>query len=77
MPGKLNLEFHTPDDLRLVLAGSWLMRFGRGNASAAVGGLVLSFGIDFPSGATIVLVLACLYLATALLQPWIQGKGGR
>jgi phospholipid/cholesterol/gamma-HCH transport system permease protein len=25
MPGKLQLEFHSPDDLRLVLAGSWLL----------------------------------------------------
>jgi phospholipid/cholesterol/gamma-HCH transport system permease protein len=29
MPGKLNLEFHTPDDLRLVLAGSWLLAIDR------------------------------------------------
>ena len=26
MPGKLNLEFHSPEDLRLVLAGSWLLK---------------------------------------------------
>ena len=36
---------------------------------AAVGGLVLSYGIDFPSGATIVLVLALVYLLTSLLRP--------
>jgi len=29
MPGKLNLEFHTPDNLRLVLAGSWLLASSR------------------------------------------------
>ncbi|MGD8618252.1 MAG: ABC transporter permease [Gammaproteobacteria bacterium] len=29
MPGKLNLEFHSPDDLRLVLAGSWLLASDR------------------------------------------------
>jgi zinc transport system permease protein len=37
---------------------------------AAVGGLILSYGIDFPSGATIVLVLACIYLLTGALRPW-------
>jgi zinc transport system permease protein len=36
-----------------------------------VGGLILSYGVDFPSGATIVLVLAGLYLATSLLRPWV------
>jgi phospholipid/cholesterol/gamma-HCH transport system permease protein len=25
MPGELNLEYHAPDDLRLVLAGNWLL----------------------------------------------------
>jgi zinc transport system permease protein len=35
---------------------------------SAVGGLVLSYGIDFPSGATIVLVLALLYLLTSGLR---------
>jgi zinc transport system permease protein len=34
---------------------------------SAVGGLILSYGIDFPSGATIVLVLAFLYLFTSVL----------
>jgi phospholipid/cholesterol/gamma-HCH transport system permease protein len=29
MPGKLNLEFHSPDDLRLVLAGNWLLANSR------------------------------------------------
>jgi zinc transport system permease protein len=37
---------------------------------SAVGGLIFSYGIDFPSGATIVLVLAFLYLLTSLLRPW-------
>jgi zinc transport system permease protein len=37
---------------------------------SAVGGLIFSYGIDFPSGATIVLVLAFLYLVTSLLRPW-------
>ncbi len=39
---------------------------------AMVGGLVLSYGLDFPSGATIVLVLALLYLVTSLLRPWLR-----
>ncbi len=38
---------------------------------SAVGGLVLSYAIDFPSGATIVLVLAMLYLLTSGLRPWL------
>lgn len=37
-----------------------------------VGGLVLSYGVDFPSGATIVLVLALLYLVTSLFRPWLR-----
>jgi zinc transport system permease protein len=37
---------------------------------SAVGGLIFSYGIDFPSGATIVLVLAFVYLLTSLLRPW-------
>jgi len=37
---------------------------------SAVGGLIFSYGIDLPSGATIVLVLAVLYLGTSLLRPW-------
>jgi zinc transport system permease protein len=37
---------------------------------SAVGGLILSYRIDFPSGATIVLMLAFLYLLTSLLRPW-------
>jgi zinc transport system permease protein len=41
---------------------------------SAVGGLIFSYGIDFPSGATIVLVLACLYLVTSLLRPWRLSK---
>ncbi|MEJ2670819.1 MAG: metal ABC transporter permease [Deltaproteobacteria bacterium] len=44
---------------------------------AAVGGLILSYGIDFPSGATIVLVLACIYLLTALLRPRVQTRYGK
>lgn len=39
---------------------------------SAVGGLALSYGIDFPSGATVVLVLAFLYLLTSLLRPWLK-----
>jgi ABC-type Mn2+/Zn2+ transport system permease subunit len=35
-----------------------------------VGGLILSYIIDFPSGATIVLVLSVLYLGTSGLRPW-------
>jgi ABC-type Mn2+/Zn2+ transport system permease subunit len=38
---------------------------------SAVGGLILSYAIDFPSGATIVLVLAVLYLLTSGLRPWL------
>lgn len=34
-----------------------------------VAGLGLSFGLDFPSGATIVLVLAAAYLLTSLVRP--------
>ncbi|MDP3183347.1 MAG: metal ABC transporter permease [Desulfobaccales bacterium] len=36
---------------------------------STVGGLGLSYGLDFPSGATIVLVLAGLYLLSTLLHP--------
>jgi zinc transport system permease protein len=39
---------------------------------SAVGGLILSYAIDFPSGATVVLVLALLYLVTSLLRPWLK-----
>ena len=35
------------------------------------GDLMLSYAIDFPSGATIVLVLAVLYLLTSGLRPWL------
>jgi len=35
------------------------------------GSLIFSYGIDFPSGATIVLVLAVLYLLTSGLRPWL------
>jgi ABC-type Mn2+/Zn2+ transport system permease subunit len=38
---------------------------------SALGGLILSYGIDFPSGATIVLVLALCYLLSSLLRPWL------
>jgi zinc transport system permease protein len=38
---------------------------------AAVAGLALSYGVDFPSGATIVLVLALVYLLSSLLRPWL------
>ena len=39
---------------------------------AAVSGLILSYAIDFPSGATIVLVLTLLYLLTSGLRPWLH-----
>jgi zinc transport system permease protein len=42
---------------------------------STVGGLVLSYGLDFPSGATIVLVLASLYFLTALARPWLRFRG--
>ena len=38
--------------------------------AATVGGLALSFWLDFPSGATIVLLLAGLYFLTSLAQSW-------
>ena len=41
---------------------------------SAVGGLALSYGADFPSGATIVLVLTLLYLFTSLLRPWLRTR---
>ncbi len=46
---------------------------------STVGGLGLSYGLDFPSGATIVLVLALLYLITSLLPPGcvLCGRGGK
>jgi zinc transport system permease protein len=44
---------------------------------AAVGGLVLSYAIDFPSGGTIVLVLAGAYLLTALVAPRLQTHVGK
>jgi zinc transport system permease protein len=44
---------------------------------AAVGGLVLSYGIDFPSGGTIVLVLAGIYFLTTFLRPWVKGRSGK
>jgi len=34
MPGKLDIEFHSPDNLRLVLAGSWLLAHSRPRAEA-------------------------------------------
>ena len=39
---------------------------------SAVWGLILSYAIDFPSGATIVLVLAMLYLLTSGLRHWLH-----
>jgi ABC-type Mn2+/Zn2+ transport system permease subunit len=36
--------------------------------------LILSYSIDFPSGATIVLVLALLYLGTSGLRPWLHHR---
>jgi phospholipid/cholesterol/gamma-HCH transport system permease protein len=33
MPGKLSIEFHSPDNLRLVMAGSWLLAHGSSLAS--------------------------------------------
>jgi ABC-type Mn2+/Zn2+ transport system permease subunit len=44
---------------------------------AAVGGLILSYAVDFPSGGTIVLVLAGIYLLTALLRPRRQTPAGK
>jgi ABC-type Mn2+/Zn2+ transport system permease subunit len=38
------------------------------------GGLMLSYAIDFPSGATIVLVLSLLYLLTSWLRPWLHHR---
>src|SRR4030042_2214461 len=43
---------------------------------STVGGLALSYGLDFPSGATIVLVLAALYFLTSLLRPRRRAPGG-
>lgn len=45
--------------------------------ASVVGGLGLSYGLDFPSGATIVLTLALLYLLTSLLNPWLRALKGR
>jgi ABC-type Mn2+/Zn2+ transport system permease subunit len=42
---------------------------------STVGGLALSYGVDFPSGATIVLVLAILYFLTGMLRPWLRSRG--
>jgi zinc transport system permease protein len=44
---------------------------------SAVGGLVLSYAVDFPSGATIVLVLAGVYGLTSLLRPWRGYAAGK
>jgi len=44
---------------------------------AALGGLMLSYAIDLPSGGTIVLVLAGIYLLTALLRPRLQARYGK
>ena len=44
------------------------------SVGSAVGGLILSYAIDFPSGATIVLVLAVLYLLTIGLRPWLHHR---
>lgn len=42
-----------------------------------VGGLGISYQLDFPSGATIVLVLTLLYLFTSLLRPWLRSLRGQ
>jgi zinc transport system permease protein len=43
---------------------------------AAVGGLLLSCLLDFPTGATIVLLLTLVYLAT-IAVPWLRSRQGR
>jgi zinc transport system permease protein len=43
---------------------------------STVAGLALSYGLDFPSGATIVLVLAWLYFLTSLARPRQRYLGG-
>ncbi len=45
-------------------------------AGSVVGGLWLSYLLDFPSGATIVLLLAGLYLLTTAV-PWLRSRWGR
>lgn len=48
-----------------------MLRVSTGVAvGSVVGGLALSYAVDFPSGATIVLVLAGVYGLTSLLRPW-------
>jgi ABC-type Mn2+/Zn2+ transport system permease subunit len=42
----------------------------------AVGGLLLSCLLDFPTGATIVLLLALIYLLT-IAGPWLRSVKGR
>jgi zinc transport system permease protein len=44
---------------------------------ALVAGLLISYGVDFPSGATIVLVLSLAYLLTSLCRPWLRFSRGR
>jgi ABC-type Mn2+/Zn2+ transport system permease subunit len=44
--------------------------------SSAVGGLWLSYLLDFPSGATIVLLLALLYLLTTTGH-WLRSRKGK
>jgi ABC-type Mn2+/Zn2+ transport system permease subunit len=43
---------------------------------SVAGGLWLSWVLDFPSGATIVLLQALLYLFT-ITVPWLRGHPGK
>jgi zinc transport system permease protein len=45
--------------------------------ASVVGGLGVSYQLDFPSGATIVLVLTLLYLFTSLVRPWLSSWRGQ
>jgi zinc transport system permease protein len=55
-----------------------MVRMAAGVAVAStVGGLALSYGVDFPSGATIVLVLSLIYFLTSLLRPWRRSSASK
>jgi ABC-type Mn2+/Zn2+ transport system permease subunit len=43
--------------------------------AAAVGGLMLSCLLDFPTGATMVLLLSLFYLLT-IAVPWLRSRRG-
>jgi ABC-type Mn2+/Zn2+ transport system permease subunit len=43
--------------------------------AAVMAGLLISYGVDYPSGATIVLVLSALYLLTSLSRGWLLSPG--